>query len=257
MAFPWAFNPEMMIQKSENILISVSGFNQINTGKFPPSGGSTLPHYFACPVPGNFEIEIWNLLELPELLKLNYWNLLELPEKSQDQDWWTQIQGTSSPWIHCTHHPLKTLLESHLWIEIPLFLPLWVGFPPPEVLLGWNRQRSHSRANHWFFSGMIPWQGESTATARSSECCGKQQNRHPSSTGAARAQPHSLSHSQENLVLLAALTREFWQGCPEQVSVIFLCQVLTGQAALGFYFLPPAGYCREKKKKHKYFIYLK
>lgn len=52
----------------------------------------------------------------------------------------------------------------------------------------------------------------------------------------------------KNWSFLSPLTWEFWQGCPEQISVVFLCQILTGQAALCFNFFSSTGNCRRKEK---------
>lgn len=74
------------------------------------------------------------------------------------------------------------------WIEVLLLLKCcWLGTHRgaiPEQLL--------------IFSGVIPEQGESTATAKSSECCGKHQARNPNPTA---AHFHTLNHSKEKLEL--------------------------------------------------------
>lgn len=55
----------------------------------------------------------------------------------------------------------------------------------------------------------------------------------------------------KNWSFLSPLTWEFWQGCPEQISIVFLCQILTGQAALCFNFFSSTGNCRRKEKTNK------
>lgn len=102
---------------------------------------------------------------------------------------------------------------------------------------------------------MIPGQGGSTGTARSSECCGKHQaSVLPVPLLLPEPIPTPWAIPRKNWCFSLLLTREFWQGCPEQVSVIFLCQVLTGQAALGFNFLPSAGNWREKSTNISYIL---
>lgn len=193
------------------------------------------------------------------LCQIVHWILLELPEKITGSGLRldTGVEGARTPSIYCTHHPLKILLESHLWIEIPVFLPLWLSwFYSFWSVAGLEQTEEPFQSNDWFFFWSDPKAGrihsyskelwvlwEASSQTSQSLCCYQSPF------------PHPEPFQGKNWSFPLLLTREFWQGCPEQVSVIFLCQVLTGQAALGFYFLPSAGYCREKK--HKYSTYFK
>lgn len=135
-----------------------------------------------------------------------------------------------------------------------MFLPLWFSWFSSSRSVGTVRG---TIPNQWLiFSGVIPVQGGSTGTARSSECCGKHQTRPPSSTAAARAHPHTLSHPKGKLELLFAP----YQGIPTGLSRAGQCNPpLSGTHRSGCTWLSLPAFCwiLQGEKNHKYLIYFK